>query len=322
MFALKPAPLVSIICLAHNHAPFVAQALESVLVQTYSNINLIVVDDGSTDDSKIIIDSIICRTDKKIPFIAIEKPIGNCAAFNRGLAFAKGKYIIDLSADDVLLANRVARQVHFFESLNPKYGVIFSNALLIDAQGNPLRTFYKKHRSGQALVPSGNIYKQLLAKAIICTPTMMIRKSILTALGGYDESLSYEDYDFWVRSARSYKYGFQDEILVKKRVLEHAHGRQFYRKAKNVHLYSTLKICYKAKAQNRCPAENAALAIGVSYHFRLCFYTQNFKCAQAFYTLLKNLRNPTIIEQILFFLVKRRIRVNLFYQFYQTVCHH
>ena len=122
-------PLVSVICLCYDHARFVEEAIQSVLAQTYKNIQVIVVDDASTDNSVAVIRDVISRSGRTdIEFLSLSENIGNCSAFNRGLALAKGEYIIDLATDDYIAPDRIERQVKFFSSLDESYGVIFSDA--------------------------------------------------------------------------------------------------------------------------------------------------------------------------------------------------
>src|SRR5687767_6161263 len=99
-------PLVSVICLCYNQARFVREAVASVLAQTYPHVELIIVDDASTDDSAAVIRSIV-QDNPAIRCLVLEKNVGNCKAFNTGLSLAKGDYIIDLAADDLLLPRRI-----------------------------------------------------------------------------------------------------------------------------------------------------------------------------------------------------------------------
>ena len=309
-------PLVSVICLCYNHASFVIESIESVLNQSYSYIELIVVDDCSDDNSQRIISNYLA--DKpEITFLPLPKNVGNCAAFNKGLALAKGKYVIDLAADDVLMPERIVKQVEAFEHLNEQYGVVFSDAWLINEQGEQLKTYYPR-KDGKLLktIPSGDVYKHLIKQAFICTPTMMMRKAVLDELGGYDETLSYEDYDFWVRSGRKYYYYYQDLILTKKRVLSHSHRKSFYKKTFNPHLKSTLKICWKAYKLNQNEDERAALAVSVRYHMRQALYMELFDLVNAYAELLKKTAKLSLIDQFIINLAKAKVRLHTLYQYY------
>lgn len=313
-------PLVSVICLSYNHQDYVVASLNSVLKQSYAAIELIVVDDASTDQSQEIIRNFL-KDKPHIPFLALKKNVGNCAAFNKALTLATGKYVVDLAADDLLLPNRIEKQVNLFESLPEQYGVVFSDAELINETGEVLKNYYLRDSTGQLLqeVPSGNVYKNLIKQAFICTPTMMIRKSVLDKLDGYDASLSYEDYDFWVRSGREYLYQFQDEILTQKRLLSRSHRLSFYKKKKNPHLESTLKVCKKAFSQNQNTSENQSLAVSVRYHMRQSLYMEMYPLAIQYATLLKKIDQLTLIDQFVILLSKLRLPIHWLYSFYLSV---
>lgn len=330
-------PLVSIICLCYNHEKFVAEALRSVFLQTYSNIELIIVDDASADDSvKVIEDvldsvnvsSIANKTQKgrfEFPyppiFIKNQHNQGNCKAFNQGLKKAQGKYIIDLAADDVLLDDRVEKQVTLFESLPPNYAVIFSNALNINEEGDVLNYHFPVNQEGKSKVeiPEGDVYIHVLRGYFISTATMMMRANVLQQMGGYDEALSYEDFDFWVRTSRHYLYKYQDEVTTLKRVVRNSLSNEFYRRTMNPHLTSTLKVCQKALALNSNPAENQALAHQAFYYLRLAFYTQHFHLALSFNNILKKLNYQTKLTQSFVFASKNKIKTYWFYHNYMRL---
>ncbi|MCU0393035.1 MAG: glycosyltransferase [Thermoflexibacter sp.] len=310
--------LVSIIALCYNHADYVEQSLASVCGQSYPFIELIVVDDASTDKStEVIKDFIAKQKDKNIQFVALMHNQGNCKAFNIGLAKAKGKYVIDLSTDDILLPDCVENQVKNLEGLEESYAAVFSDVYLIDKESMLIKTFYQRENGFLVQsVPSGDVYKHILARSFISAPSMMWRKSILEEIGGYDESLSYEDYDLWVRTSQKYKYYFIDKCLVKKRILKDSHGSSFYKRKNNKHLSSTLKVHYKALAQNQSEEENQALAVSVRYHLRLSFFTENHQIVAQFGELLKQMNLLRFSDKLLMFLAKLRLPISPIYYLY------
>jgi len=230
----------------------VEEALQSVLGQTYENVELIVVDDESTDGSQDVIREFL-KDHSEIQFIAIEENVGNCAAFNQGWRASKGEFIIDLAADDVLLPNRVEVGVKRLEET--KAGAHFSDAQLIDEAGNDLAKHNERFTDP---IPEGDLYTDLISRYLICPPTMMFRREVIEALDGYDESLAYEDFDFWVRSSRDFEYAYSDQVLVKKRMLKNSHARS-QDKFRNDHQKSTLTVCYKILEMNRTKEEGSAL---------------------------------------------------------------
>ena len=261
-------PLVTIICLCYNHAPWVRESLDAAWRQAYPAIELIVVDDASTDDSVNVIREWLA--DKpEVKFLALPENRGNCKAFNTALAQANGAFVIDLAADDVLMPERVAIGVREMEEAGEAWGVHFTDAIYINAVGKFLKAHYKRNASGELLepVPQGQVYREVLERYFICTPTMMMRRSVLDTLNGYDETLAYEDFDFWVRSARHWKYLYTDSILVKKRVLPRSWSARQY-EAETLQLESTLKICHKAAALNTRREEDRALGKRLRYELR------------------------------------------------------
>ena len=285
---MKSDPLVSIICLCYNHGQHVARAIRSAMDQTFKNTELIVVDDASGDDSREVIE----KLSKIHGFRTIfnEENLGNCRAFNRGLAVSKGKYIIDLAADDELLPGRVAEGVGSLEQRGERYGVHFCDVELVDKDGKTIGTHFARDGQGRLIRPveQGDLYKTLLEKYYIPAPAMMMRRSVLEALGGYDENLSYEDFDFWVRSSRHYKYAFSDKVLMRKYVLGHSLSAS-RKLRKNPHSLSTAIVCQKALKLNRDEDENEALLKRVNYELKWALATEHWQAAAMLLDIKKQL---------------------------------
>ncbi len=313
-------PLVSIICLCYNHEKYVAEALHSVICQTYPNLELIVIDDASTDGSRAVIQE-FTSIYPEIKFIPFSKNVGNCTAFNVGLQLSKGQYLIDFATDDLMYPKRIEKQVELLEKKGAAFGVAFSDADMIDAQGNKLKTYYKRDKQGKIVskIPEGNVYLHLIKRQFICTPTMMIRRQVMEQIGGYDEDLVYEDYDFWVRSGSLFNYAFSDEILTAKRILPTSHGNNFYDQKAKPYLESTLKVCLKALQINKTKSENKALAVSVRYHFRLSLFTQNFEVGQQFWRLLKKMEKISLVDFFTFLLISLRVPLLRVYRRYRVI---
>lgn len=307
-------PWVTVICTSYNHESYVEDALRSVVAQTYPNVELIVIDNASTDHTAERIRA-FCAQHPAVTFIQQRTNIGLCRAFNEGLRRAGGTYIIDLAADDVLLPDRIARQVELFERLPADYGVVFGNAAYIGEAGQLLGYHYPVDASGRTRlnIPSGWVFRQILSSYFICTPTMMMRRSVLDELGGYDESLSFEDFDFWVRSARRYRYAYQDAVLTHKRRLSTSMAMQVLR-PDNPLLESTLVVCYKAFDQCATPDEYDALAGRISGFIRKAFYAEQFDLALRFGKLLRYIRRPDFLTESVLLLSRLRLPVNRLYQ--------
>ena len=157
-------PLVSVICLCYNHERFVEEALRSVKTQTYPNVQLIVVDDRSTDGSVEIITRFL-NDIGDAEFMPMSANLGSCRAFNKALEKATGEFIIDLAADDVLMNNRIQKGVEAFLSADASTGVHFSDAELIDETGKLLGLH--SDRFPHANVRQGDVYEEILKKYFI-----------------------------------------------------------------------------------------------------------------------------------------------------------
>jgi glycosyltransferase involved in cell wall biosynthesis len=280
-------PLVSVICVCYNHEQFVREALESVKAQTYPNIELIIVDDGSADQSASIIKDWLSQNSIK-QFIHLPTNSGYCRAFNQGLAFATGDYTIDLATDDIMMPEKIERQVNHFSSLDENYGVTFTDAVYVDKNGKYLRDHFDHLLKKKLIhhIPEGDVYRDVLSTYFIASPTMMIRTKVLRELGGYDERLAYEDFDFWVRSARHFKYSFLNEKLIKIRRQTQSMSSGWYQPG-DPQLHSTYQVCRKAMAFNRDQADWNAWIKRVKYELRQSVFSQNHQEAKLFFDLLR-----------------------------------
>ncbi len=314
-------PLVSVICLCYNHERFLAEALDSVLAQTYLNVEIIILDDASTDNSVNIILA-YCARFPHLQFIRNTENAGNCTTFNKALSQATGEYIIDFATDDVLLPTRIAEQVTCFEKLSKDYGAIFTDAEIIDENSRHVRNFYRRSSAGK-LMPlpvSGDVYAAVLERYFICTPTVMFRKEVYARLQGYDETLAYEDYDFFVRAAREYKFYFLNKILTKRRRHSQSMSSGWY-KPGDKQLQSTIKVCYKALHLNRSERDKQALIRRVEWETQQAFFTQNYPEAEALLTLLKKIKPFSGKNHWYWLLVRYRINLSFIHRFYYWLVH-
>ncbi|MDN3674147.1 glycosyltransferase family A protein [Flavobacterium branchiarum] len=278
---MQNLPLVTIICLCYNHEQFVAESLNSALNQNYQNIELIIVDDYSTDNSKIKIQSWLINY-PQVKFISNETNLGNTRTFNKALQFAKGDYIIDLATDDVLMPDCVEKQINtFLNSKQKKLGIVYGNAELISEKNIHIRYYYEINSERKTLKSpaSGDIYLAILSQSsMICSVSSMVKREVLEQLNGYNESLAYEDLDLWIRTSRLYNFEFIDDVLVQKRELENSLGSQFYKKnnsrTREIN-YSTYLIIKKAISLNQTKEENKALLKRLHYEMVKAYKTHD-----------------------------------------------
>jgi glycosyltransferase involved in cell wall biosynthesis len=289
-------PVVTVICICFNHERFVREAIESVVRQTYKPVELIVVDDHSSDNST----SVILEAKSENPdirFIANYRNIGICRSFNRAFELSVGEYVIDLAADDMLEPERIEKSIEAFKK-NPRAGVNFCDAWYIDEKSRVIRPHYKRKKDGKIIqkIPQGMVYKEILERYFICPPTMVYSRKAVEALSGYDEDLAYEDFDFQVRSSRLFEYVFTDALLVKKRVLNNSLSTQQYKPDSDI-LISTWKICEKAYLLNRTAEEHAALKKRVSYELRQALISRNFAAAGKLLSLLEKMNVDNLLTR-------------------------
>ena len=193
-----------------------SEAIESALNQTYKNIEVIVVNDGSNDDGKT--DKIVRSYIPRITYI--EKPNGGVgSAINMGIRQMKGAYASWLSHDDLYYPNKVERQVSLLNEIIELEGafndVIYSSTETINSKGD---TILKKH-SLNAKIQNAEIVFSHFSDFILCGCATLIPKQLFEEIGYFDESLvTVQDTEFWCRVLLSgHKYYFQDEYLVKNR---------------------------------------------------------------------------------------------------------
>jgi glycosyltransferase involved in cell wall biosynthesis len=303
---IEKFPLVSVIAICFNHEKYVIECLQSVVNQTYSNIELIIVDDFSKDKSREKILEFV----KKNPLVRTvfnEKNIGNCRSFNQALKISTGKYIVDLATDDVLMPKKLEKQVKKMEETF-SIGVIFSDADFIDSTSNFLGNCRKNLK-----LPIGNVYKDVLEGNCFTMPvSMMIRRTILELLNGYNGNLAYEDFDFWVRSSRICDFGYIPEMLAYQRILKGSHSTKNIIKNSPI-VQSTVIVCQKAFALNETDLENKALSIRLRMVLLRCALTENFYAGKKVLILLDKTNGhnwKTFIGKVLIHL---RIPLNSFF---------
>ncbi len=193
-------PLVTVYITNYNYGKYIRQAIESVLSQTFQDFELIIIDDGSTDNSKDIIEEYANNPKIKIIY---QQNKGLNVTNNIALKVAKGKYIMRLDADDFLHPEALEKMVTALEKDN-ELGLVFPDYYIVDAEGNIINEF-KRHSFDKEVslldMPAHGA----------CT---MIRKSFLKRLGGYDEQYRCQDgYELWIKFINRYKVNNINEPL-------------------------------------------------------------------------------------------------------------
>lgn len=226
---------VSVIIPAYNKYELTVKAIESVLNQTYVNIETIVVDDGSIDNTKEILKSF----KNKIRYIYKENE-GACSARNVGINQSSGEYVALLDCDDIYYPEKLTKSVEYLEA-NPDYGFVSTNAYLIDANDKAVSVFSNSHQKR-----SGWIASKLIFNNLICNSTVVVRRNCFRKVGYFDEKIFIPaDWDMWLRLAEVYEAGYIDEILTGYRISDN-----YTKSHKEIGLNENLYVIQKAYNRN------------------------------------------------------------------------
>ncbi|MBD3282362.1 MAG: glycosyltransferase, partial [Candidatus Portnoybacteria bacterium] len=205
---LKNEPKVSIIMSVYNGERYLRDAIESILNQSFKDFEFIIINDGSRDSSKKIVQS---YKDPRIVFIENKKNIGLTKSLNKGIKLARGEYVARMDADDISAYNRIEKQVNFLDK-NKDYCLVGTTFYYIDENN---KVIFKK------IVPLTNkeIKKGLVKKNCFAHGSVMIRKKILEKVKGYREEIKYsQDYDLFIRIAKKCKVRNLKDVLYKWRM--------------------------------------------------------------------------------------------------------
>jgi glycosyltransferase involved in cell wall biosynthesis len=194
---------VSVIIPAYNAIKYLSESLDSILAQTYPDFEVIIVNDGSTDN---LIEWASQLTDPRVKLISQENR-GSAGARNTGLNHAQGKYIAYLDADDLWDVTKLAKQVEVLEQ-NPEVGLVYTWIERINEQGTSIGKPFKINLEG-------DIWEKLTEKNVIAPSSAMIRRSCFEKVGMFDVSLQAfgEDWDMWLRIAACYRVQVIPEAL-------------------------------------------------------------------------------------------------------------
>lgn len=196
---------VSVVIPTYNRAYLIPRAIQSVLNQTCEDFEIIVVDDGSTDNTNEVVESI---NDERIRYIRHERNKGAAAARNTGIMAAKGKYIAFLDTDDEWLPEKLEKQMAAFRNASSQIGVVYTSLVRIEGD----RTYIPPPRARKK---EGNIYCNLLGECFVLTSTTVVNRECFTKVGMFDERFSVaEDWDLFIRIAKYYHFKYVDEPLV------------------------------------------------------------------------------------------------------------
>ncbi len=195
----------------YNSENHIKSAIESILNQSYSHFEFLIINDGSTDDSEKIIKS---YQDNRIVFINNEKNLGLTKSLNIGIKKAKGKYIARMDADDISLPQRIKKQLDFLQN-NQDYTAIGSSVERIDDNSKHIENWLLKS-------PPEKIFYLLHFRNCLIHSSMMYKREDVIKVGLYNEKIKFaQDYDLWIKLSNFSKIAILDEVLLKFRKTSH-----------------------------------------------------------------------------------------------------
>ncbi|MCX6151906.1 MAG: glycosyltransferase family 2 protein [Ignavibacteriales bacterium] len=202
-------PIVSVVIPTRNRCALLERAIQSVLKQSLTNLEIIVVDDSSSDQTQEIIEKL---KDKRLKYFRLEKQSGGAVARNKGISFALGEYIAFLDDDDEWLPEKLQKQVDSLES-NPLVGICYTGRRTIR---KGLLIFGLSKKFSFKTAPDNNHFRSIMKDNFIgITSSVMIRRLILIEEKGFDEQLPcFQDYDLYIRILKHWKAKGIDEPLV------------------------------------------------------------------------------------------------------------
>lgn len=213
---------VDVIIPAFNNGARIRAAMDSALGQTFRDVRIVVIDDGSTDGTRGIVKQYLGDYPGKVRYVYQENK-GPASARNRGLKESQGKYIAFLDADDTWLPEKLAQQVSVLEG-NPGAGFVYTNNYFVDEKGLVINDYVRKIK-----LTRGDVLLDLFLDHFIMTPGVMMRRDCLEETGLFNETLRVgEDYEFFLRLAQKFQAEVIEEPLWNRTVIADSLSRQDY----------------------------------------------------------------------------------------------
>jgi glycosyltransferase involved in cell wall biosynthesis len=223
-------PLISVIIPCYNHEKYIKKSIESVFNSNYDNIELLIIDDGSTDNSYEVAKNLVYSNSRLTSSLIMkQKNSGVVKTLNKLISMAHGDYIILLASDDVLMGNSIRERVFFLEK-DKKYDAVIGKAILIDQNDNII-----SHDAGKYLYHADNILlrskfivEELVLRWSVTGPCLFARKSMYDRIGLYNEKYKVEDRDFYLRLLSKGNLKYLDTIVAGYRIHKGNNSRNIF----------------------------------------------------------------------------------------------
>jgi glycosyltransferase involved in cell wall biosynthesis len=286
-------PEVSVIIPTYNRSDLLSRAIRSVLNQTYRNFELIIVDDGSTDNTKQIVGE-YQKKDKRIIYIWEKNSGGPAKPKNTGIQNSKGKYIAFLDDDDEWLSKKLEKQIKLFKISDKNLGFIGCNAIIINELDKKICDCHKVMNK-----KNKRAFNSLLEDNIIhSASSIIVKKKVLNNVGFFDENFKYaDDWDLWLRISKFYAFSSIPDNLYKYRV----HGKNTM---KSINLKEDIKVWenfYNKHKKEYLKYPNGDSEFKKKLAFKCCLNGQFHKGRKYYFKSIK--LNPLNIKSYLYLLL-------------------
>jgi glycosyltransferase involved in cell wall biosynthesis len=199
-------PTVSIILPTYNRAHLISRAIDSILRQSYTNFELIVIDDASEDGTGEVVRSF---EDTRLKYVRLSENRGGPAARNVGIGIARGEYVAFQDSDDEWLPSKLALQVDAIRRASPRAGVVYTSFLRVDGENEEIVRYRRVAKR------NGDINIDLLRRNFVTTASILVRKECLLNVGSFDEKLPrLQDWELVIRLSKDYEFVYIDEPLL------------------------------------------------------------------------------------------------------------
>lgn len=217
---------VTAVVVSCNQVRWLGDALASVSAQTRPPDQVVVVDDGSTDGSHEVIRA-WARTHRPDAVLELRtENLGVVRTLNRAFGLVTSDMVAPLAADDLWLPDKLAVQVPQLAALPPGVGVLYGDVPCVDEDSRPIASSFIETYKGRRIAPRGELFTELLQGNFLPSPSLLLRRECWERVGGFDESLYMEDWDFWLRVSQHFTFEVTPAPVGRYRVIGHSHVRR------------------------------------------------------------------------------------------------
>jgi glycosyltransferase involved in cell wall biosynthesis len=219
-------PTVAVIVTCYNQERFIRQALDSILTQTRAADEIVVIDGFSHDRSVVAITDWIAENDVRVTFVAHDRNYGLCATLNQAMTLITSDFVVTLYGDDWLEPQRLETQSAVLAAASDDVCMVVSSMREVDRRGIPILVHDLRGSIEPlaSLTPAARV-ESLVGENVIPSPAVMVRADRVREVGGYDESLTFDDYDMWMRLLGHYTLVYEPSVVVNYRILAQSLSR-------------------------------------------------------------------------------------------------